>query len=1152
SLALALSASVAIAQEIAPRSLLCSADDAAPLRAFSEFNTLVRAPRAATSTWSTNPVDNRWFNAANWSTGSVPNDPTTVATFGTSAITNIDLASGIAPGQSVVLSLGDLVIRTPASSYTFSATGLAPTSSLTLAFYGFGIYNDAGKQTFNDISMAFYGSATASPIANLSINESGGNSAGAAGRSLSFYENSTAGYAQITSGGGQVNGASGASTTFTDNATAEHAKINATGGLTSGAGGARLAFGGNSTAADAAIYAQSGAVPGASGASIEFNQNATAGHTTISANSASNSPGTGVQLTFRDYSSAGNAQIGISGGTTAGTEAILRFKDFSTAGNATISGSGSRLTQLYFDDNSSGGTATVALDYGGVFDISQHNGAVTLGALSGRGAIRLGNNDLFVGAGDKSMVLDLRGLDPGSGTLHKIGNGTLAIDNYSYYTGGLYLDAGTLQMPYWLDLMIHQASGTVFKVGNPFGRSFVGGLSGAGTLQLDGLGFSIGKNNLSSSYAGIIQGTTSLTKVGYGTFAFTGDANYAGATDVNSGTFQLNGSLGGSGVTVAGGATLRAKGSITSSVTIQNDGRLAIGLPESVGSLAVGSLLLNERSRIDLRVGAYGDVINVLGGLRLDGVLNILNAGTLDAGVFRLFNYGGSLIDNGVTINTPPGFQAGDFTLQTSVPGQVNLIVLSGVNILYWDGANATANGAVDGGSGTWTNSDTNWTTGSGSMNTAWSPRAAAFSGAPGTVNVADNVTVSGLQFLTSGYTLAAGGGSISLTGIANTNTAAGVNAAIDAPLTGNGSLRKTGAGTLTLAGRNSYTGNTSVEEGALVIRTADGTGLGGGPVSVFSSDSTRLIFAGAASAGSAAITVNGSTIPAQTAALAFVENSGAGTATISNEGNAALGGFGGSTTFNDNARGGNATIINRGPNFQYPYYSQDNIPGHGQTTFRGFSSAEAAVINNLGGRTNFGENASAGSALINNVAGGTSFSGYSSAGTSAINNGVTAIGNVPSVGWTDFYENSSAGSASVTSQGGTFSYSNGTRVFGSAGATSFYDTSSAGNATFHNLVVADGGSEGGRVVFRNASHAAGATFFNDGGASLNGYGAPVYFLDNSTAEQSTIINRGKTTADANTGGRAIFWYNATAGQATITNEGSVFGDAIDFGSVLN
>jgi autotransporter-associated beta strand protein len=804
---------------------------------------------------------------------------------------------------------------------------------------------------------------------------------------------------------------------------------------------------------------------------------------------------------------------------------------------------------LYFDDLSTGGTARISMDYGGVLDITQHNGAMTLGALSGRGSIRLGDNDLLVGAGNQSMLLSLLGLSAGSGRLHKIGSGTLTIDNYSYDTRELYLDGGTLQIPYWLDLEIHQASGTMLKVGNTGGLSHIGGLTGAGTLQLDGLGLSIGTNNRSTTYTGAMQGTASLTKVGYGTFSFTGTANYTGATNVNSGTFQLNGSLGGSGVTVAGGATLRGLGTITSSVTVQGDGRLSIGLPASAGSLTVGSLLLNERSLVDLRVGSSGDVINVLGNLRLDGVLNILNAGMLDAGTFRLMTYGGTLTDNGVTFATPPGFQPGDFSLQTSVPGQVNLIVLSGVNILYWDGANVSANGAVDGGSGSWNNRTSNWTTGNGSMNANWSPRAAAFSGAAGTVNVTDNVSVSGLQFLTSGYTLGAGGGSIDLTGAANANTAAGVDATIATPLTGNGSLRKTGEGTLTLGGTNSYSGGTRVEEGALVVRTVNGSGLGSGPVAVLSSTSARLRFAGSASAGMAAITVNGSIISAQTAALEFTDSTTAGSATISNEGNAALGGFGGATTFSDNARAGNATISNRGPNFQYPYYSQTNIPGDGQTTFRGSSSADAAVINNFGGHTDFAENASAGSALINNVLGGASFSGNASAAMSVINNGIPTSGSVPSVGWTDFRGNSSAGSASVTNQGGIFSYQNGFVVFGSTGATSFYDTSTAGNATFHNLIVTNGGSEGGRVVFRSSSRGGTATFVSEGAASVGGYGAPVYFLDNSNAERATIINHGKTNADANTGGRAIFWNTASAGQATITNEGSAFGDRVSSGN---
>ena len=89
-------------------------------------------------------------------------------------------------------------------------------------------------------------------------------------------------------------------------------------------------------------------------------------------------------------------------------------------------------------------------------------------------------------------------------------------------------------------------------------------------------------------------------------------------------------------------------------------------------------------------------------------------------GTYTLFTYGaGGLSDNGLLIGTiPAGFNAGDFTIDTSIAGQVNLGVLLGAGpFYYWDGSNTVANGTVDGGAGTWNGVNTNWTNAAGNAN---------------------------------------------------------------------------------------------------------------------------------------------------------------------------------------------------------------------------------------------------------------------------------------------------------------------------------------------------------------------------------------------------------------------------------------------------
>ena len=77
----------------------------------------------------------------------------------------------------------------------------------------------------------------------------------------------------------------------------------------------------------------------------------------------------------------------------------------------------------------------------------------------------------------------------------------------------------------------------------------------------------------------------------------------------------------------------------------------------------------------------------VTGNLTLAGTLNITDVGGFGTGVYRLFNYGGSLTNNAMTIGTvPSGVTPGALSIQTSVANQVNLVV-NGTSLLeFWDG----------------------------------------------------------------------------------------------------------------------------------------------------------------------------------------------------------------------------------------------------------------------------------------------------------------------------------------------------------------------------------------------------------------------------------------------------------------------------------
>lgn len=153
----------------------------------------------------------------------------------------------------------------------------------------------------------------------------------------------------------------------------------------------------------------------------------------------------------------------------------------------------------------------------------------------------------------------------------------------------------------------------------------------------------------------------------------------------------------------------------------------------------------------------------------------------------------------------------------------------STIPLLYWDGDQAgnAANLKIDGGDGIWTATKGNWTEQLGATNGAYAPNPGAviFAGAAGTVTVdksAGGISVSGMQFQTSGYTIK--GDDIALVGKSviqvgdGTPAASTFKATIDSSLTGTGDLQKTDLGTLILNGTNTYSGTTEVAAGTLLV----------------------------------------------------------------------------------------------------------------------------------------------------------------------------------------------------------------------------------------------------------------------------------------------------------------------------------------------
>jgi outer membrane autotransporter protein len=519
-----------------------------------------------------------------------------------------------------------------------------------------------------------------------------------------------------------------------------------------------------------------------------------------------------------------------------------------------------------------GGVVTVA---GGTMGVTGMQFAVDGYKIDGE-AIELTGASTLVRVGDGTadatdMTATIASALTGSGALVKTDLGTLILTGANSYGGGtevrggvLVGDASSIRGDVINDatLVFDQTADAALDgavTGNGLAVKRGAGvltLHGAGTsdwsVQAGGLvadaGAFNGEVNIASSagftltsdmderYAGALAGAGAFAKAGDGALVLTGDSSaFGGTTEVLAGRLVVDGALGGS-VAVATGGSLAGSGSV-GAVVVAGGGMLS-GVTGR--TMTLGSLDLSSGATVAVSLGTPSSdaLFAVTGDLVLDGTLEVSNAGEFGAGIYRLFDYGGVLTDNGLEIGrVPSGILLSELAVQTSAAGQVNLISTAGMDLLFWDGGDLRYrnNGAVDGGAGVWNATGTQWTDANGQVNGPYRPNPgfAIFQGIGGVVTAAGgDLGVAGMQFAVDGYHVL--GAAIALAGADGRSTirvgdgtavGAGFTATIASELTGDSRLVKTDLGTLILSGVNSYTGGVEIRGGTLQI--SNDTNLG-------------------------------------------------------------------------------------------------------------------------------------------------------------------------------------------------------------------------------------------------------------------------------------------------------------------------------------
>lgn len=471
---------------------------------------------------------------------------------------------------------------------------------------------------------------------------------------------------------------------------------------------------------------------------------------------------------------------------------------FDSSGSVLVSGTGSNWTSAGVLNVGFGGSGTLTLSEGGRVSAQSAAGAVGLAGFAGSsGTLNIGATSLNPGDASEAGTLDAARVEFGEG-------------------------AGTLNFN-------HTNSHYAF---NPVLIS-----TGAGTHRLN----QVAGTTVLEADDSEFTGTT--TAVG-GTLIVA--TQLGGTASVTGGRLQVDGTFAGQ-VTVEQTGMLAGVGTISGPATFSNGGVL-VGTQGQTLKFA-SDLALASASQVNVALGgaATPALFNVAGALTLDGTLNITSQGGFGLGVYRLFDYQGTLADNGMIIGTTPSdVSSSNLQIQTALSGQVNLVSSVGATLNFWDGGNATLhnNSAIDGGSGVWRADGANWTDVDGQINGPFQPNPnfAIFQGVGGTVtvdNTAAAIGVTGLQIASDGYRIdgdeiALQGGSESIIRVGDSSAAsARMTGTINANLSGASTLVKTDFGTLVLSGNNSYSGGTDIRGGVLAVSSDANLGAATGAITL-------------------------------------------------------------------------------------------------------------------------------------------------------------------------------------------------------------------------------------------------------------------------------------------------------------------------------
>jgi fibronectin-binding autotransporter adhesin len=748
------------------------------------------------------------------------------------------------------------------------------------------------------------------------------------------------------------------------------------------------------------------------------------------------------------------------------------------------------------------GSLTPSVVVSGTGNIQAASGTtLTLGTVSMLGAI-----DNFLNFGSPIAAGTIV-VGPDSTTSAQI---NILASNAIDVLGGTVKAAAGGSLPYLLNNTpaLTVASGATLDLND---QSTVGntvslhGLTGGGTIKTGTSAATVIAVDAGGTFAGTVAGAGNVhfqlpTHASLATTVLTGDSTYTGGTTVDPGVFLQLGNGGGTGSVVGdivnnGGIiadhnnTFTLGGNISGAGSFQQVGTgttVLTGINTYTGGTNVqhGTLVLGNGGTSGSIVGDVSGLgnfaINRSDAYTFGGVIGVLGTfAQLGTGTTTLTGtntyFGGTIISNGalaVGADNNLGNAAGGITFDTNggtlryLAGfsSARSVTLNGVTGTFdTNGNNATLSGMIGGtgglikaGAGTLTLADNNSNTYTGDTTIAAGILQVGNGGMSGTLGQSGHVINNGiLAFDRSDFYF------------------------VNADISGTGSLLQIGSGEATITGSASYTGNTTVSAGSVVM-TQSFTNAAGATLSVANGADY--------SNGGSSVTNNGTiTVAAGGLMSADLNNintvTNAGTWSLSVLGNTgsitntATGSWNGAVTSNA------GTIVNNG-------LWNGNVTNTGGSFTNTIGASVVGTLTNTAGVVgNFGawNNDVGNSALFVNMAGATVSGTLTNAAGTAINNGTisgdTSV-NGGVVAGTGTFQNV------IVNHGGTFAPGSGT-----PGSTATV----AGNLSF------SGGSYQINLNPTTSSLADVAGTATLTGGTVNAvFGSGLY-----TAKQYTILNAG-------------------------------------------